>query len=170
MTLNYSTSAIVKNKLGLLRLATELDNISKACKIMGVSRDTFYRYQEAQEHGGLEGLLNKSRKAANEKNRVDPSLEKQVIDIAFEQPAWGQTRAANELLQRGSIISPSGVRGVWLRTNLETFKKRLKNVEEKMAKDGIVLTESQLRALEKKENEKEAYGEIESIHPGYLIS
>lgn len=170
MTLNYSTSAIVKNKLGLLKLATELDNISKACKIMGVSRDTFYRYQEAQEHGGLEGLLNKSRRAANEKNRVDPSLEKQIIDIAFEQPAWGQTRAANELLQRGSVISPSGVRGVWLRTNLETFSKRLKNVEEKMAKDGIVLTESQLRALEKKENEKEAYGEIESIHPGYLIS
>jgi transposase len=74
MTLNYSTTAIVKNKLGLINLATELGNISRACKIMGVSRDTFYRYQEANEAGGLEGLLNKSRRAANEKNRVDPSL------------------------------------------------------------------------------------------------
>lgn len=170
MISNYSTQSIVKNKLELLNLAQELNNISKACKIMGVSRDTFYRYQEAQEHGGLEGLLNKSRRAANEKNRVDPSIEKQVIEIAFEQPAWGQTRAANELLQRGAIISPSGVRSVWLRNNLESFAKRLNNVEVKMAKDGVVLTENQLRALEKKENEKEAHGEIETSHPGYLIS
>ena len=37
---------IVKNKLGLLNLAKTLGNVSQACKVMGVSRDTFYRYQE----------------------------------------------------------------------------------------------------------------------------
>ncbi len=40
-TLNVTTK-LVQNKLGLLNLAQELNNISKACKMMGVSRDTFY--------------------------------------------------------------------------------------------------------------------------------
>jgi transposase InsO family protein len=137
---------------------------------MGVSRDTFYRYQEAQQNGGLEGLLTKSQKIPNLKNRVDPSIDKLAIDIAFEQPAWGQTRASNELRLRGTSISGAGVRGIWLRNNLETFQKRLKNVEEKSAKKGKVFTESQLKALEKKENEKESHGEIETHHPGNLIS
>jgi transposase InsO family protein len=167
--INFTTN-LVQNKLGLLNLARELSNISKACKIMGVSRDTFYRYHEAQEHGGLEGLINKSRKAPNLKNRVDPIIEKAAIDIAYEQPAWGQTRASNELKARGFSISSMGVRGVWVRSNLETMKKRLENIERISAKEGRVLTESQLKALEKKENEKEAIGEIESHHPGYLIS
>ncbi len=168
-TLNVTTK-LVQNKLGLLNLAQELNNISKACKMMGVSRDTFYRYQEAKADGGLEGLLSKSRRGPNIKNRVDEAIEKAVKDIAFEQPAWGQTRASNELKQRGLSISPAGVRGIWLRHNLETIKKRLLNVEVIVAKDGKVLTEGQLRALEKKENEKEAHGEIETHHPGYLVS
>ena len=170
MNSNQITTNLVKNKVGLLNLARELQNISKACKIMGVSRDTFYRYHEAQEQGGLEGLISKSRKAPNLKNRVDSIIEKMIIDIAYEQPAWGQTRAANELRLRGTSISPAGVRSVWLRNNLESFPKRLKNVESISAKEGKVLTESQLIALEKKENEKEACGEIETEHPGYLIS
>lgn len=164
------TPNLVQNKMGLLNLARELSNISKACKIMGVSRDTFYRYREAQEQGGLEGLLDKSRRVPNHKNRIDPLIEQAVIDIAYEQPAWGQTRASNELKARGMSISPMGVRGAWMRNNLETMKKRLVNVEKISARDGKVLTESQLKALEKKENEKEAMGEIETHHPGYLVS
>jgi transposase InsO family protein len=166
---NFTTS-LVQNKMGLLNLARELSNISKACKIMGVSRDTFYRYQEAQEHGGLEGLLSKSRKNPNHKNRVDPLIEQATIDIAYEQPAWGQTRASNELKARGMSISSMGVRGVWVRNSLETLKKRLENIEKIVAKNGNVLTETQLKALEKKENEREAHGEIETHHPGYLVS
>jgi hypothetical protein len=136
------TTILVQNKLGLLNLAEELNNISKACKIMGVSRDTFYRYQEAKEQGGLEGLLIKSRKNPNYKNRIEPIIEKAAIDIAYEQPAWGQTRAANELKTRGLSISPMGVRGVWLRNNLETLKKRLENIEKISTKEGVILTES----------------------------
>lgn len=170
MTSTNFTVNLVQNKMGLLNLARELSNISKACKIMGVSRDTFYRYQEAQEHGGIEGLLAKSRKSPNHKNRVDPLIEQAAIDIAYEQPAWGQTRASNELKARGMSISSMGVRGVWIRNNLETMKKRLDNIEKIVAKNGSVLTENQLKALEKKENEKEAHGEIETHHPGYLVS
>lgn len=170
MTLENCKSQIVKNKLGLINLAQELNNISRACKLMGVSRDTFYRYKEAQEQGGLEGLLEKSRRAPNLKNRVDAPIEQAVLKMAFDFPAYGQKRASNELKRSGVSLSPAGVRSVWMRNNLETFLKRLKNVEEVMAKQGGIFTEAQMRALEKKQEAKEACGEIETHHPGYLVS
>ncbi|QGP62038.1 Integrase core domain protein (plasmid) [Piscirickettsia salmonis] len=100
-----------------------------------------------------------SKKKPNVKNRVPEHIEQAVIDLAIENPALGQLRASNELLQRGIIVSSSGVRSVWLRNGLETFKKRLKALEAKSAQDGILLTEEQLQALEKAKQEKEAHGE-----------
>jgi transposase InsO family protein len=166
-TLQCNTK-IIQNKIGLLNLAEELGNVAKACRIMGVSRDTFYRYQEAKEQGGTEALFDKSRKNPNFKNRVSPEIEKATVELAIEEPAWGQHRASNELRKRGFIISPAGVRCVWLRYNLECIKKRLTALEEKVAKEGTILTESQLRAMEKRVAENEAHGEIETEHPGYL--
>jgi transposase len=141
---------IIKNKVGLINLAEELGNVSKACRIMGFSRDTFYRYKTAKEDGGVEALLNKSRRKPNLKNRVDEASEKAVVEMAFKKPAFGQARAANELRKEGICLSGAGVRYIWVRHGLETFKKRLKNLEEKMAADNVVLTESQLQALEKR--------------------
>ena len=66
---------IISNKLGLLNLAKELGNVSKACKVMGFSRDTFYRYREAMETGGVEFLLDMNRRVPNRKNRVDERTE-----------------------------------------------------------------------------------------------
>jgi transposase InsO family protein len=165
-----SPQRIIKNKLGLLNLAEELQNVSKACKIMGVSRDTFYRYKELIDTGGMENLIDKSRRKPNLKNRVCDETELAVINMAIEFPAYGQVRVSNELRKKGVFISACGVRCVWLRHDLESFKKRLRALEEKVAKEGIILTEAQVLALERKKFDDEACGEIETHHPGYLGS
>ena len=162
---------IIKPKLGLLELAKQLGNVSDACKTLGYSRDTFYRYKELYEKNGEAALRDISRKGkAQIKNRVPDNVEQSVIAIATEFPAFGQERASNELRKQGIILSGGGVRSVWLRNDLETMKKRLKALSAKVAQDGIILTEDQVQALEKAKNLKEAHGEIETEHPGYLGS
>lgn len=166
----HTNNPIIKHKAGLLNLAEELGNVSKACKVMGVSRDTFYRYRELVENGGVDALINRSRRSPNLKNRTDIATERAVVDYAIEYPAHGQHRTSNELRKNGVFISGSGVRSIWLRHNLENFKKRLKALEEKVAKDGIELNDAQIAALEKKAHDDEVCGEIETSHPGYLGS
>jgi transposase InsO family protein len=162
--------SVIKHKVGLLNLATELGNVSRACKVMGFSRDTFYRYQSAVEAGGVDALIDANRKKPNLKNRVEEATETAVVAFSLEQPAFGQVRASNELRKRGIFISPSGVRSVWLRRDLESFKKRLKALEVHVAATGEVLTEAQVVALERKQDDDVAHGEIETAHPGYLGS
>lgn len=166
----HTNNPIIKHKAGLLNLAEELGNVSKACKVMGVSRDTFYRYQELVEEGGIDALINKTRRTANLKNRVDEATEQAVISHAVDQPAHGQSRTSNELRKQGIFVSGSGVRSIWLRNNLENFKKRLKALEDKVAKEGVILSDDQVAALDKKKQDDEACGEIETAHPGYLGS
>jgi len=166
----HTNDRIVKHKVGLLNLADELGNISKACKMMGVSRDTFYRYKDVVDEGGVESLFDQNRRDPNRKNRVDPNIEQAVSEYAIEQPAHGQVRVSNELRKKGVFVSPSGVRSVWLRHDLANFKQRLKALEAKVAEDGLILTESQVQALERKKLDDEACGEIDTAHPGYLGS
>jgi len=166
----HSNNPIIKHKTGLLNLAEELSNVSRACKVMGVSRDTFYRYRELVDDGGVDALIEKSRRSPNLKNRVEEAVEQAVMDYAIEFPAHGQHRTSNELRKKGVFVSGSGVRSIWLRHDLENFKKRLKALEAKVARDGIQLTDKQIAALERKKHDDEACGEIETAHPGYLGS
>jgi len=164
------TQKIIKNKVGLLNLAEELGNVSRACKVMGFSRDTFYRYKSAVEEGGVESLFDKSRRQPNLKNRVDELTEQAILDYVIECPAHGQVRVSNEMRKRGVFISPSGVRSIWLRHNLASFKERLNALEKKSAEENFILTETQIAALERKKDDDLACGEIETAHPGYLGS
>ena len=121
--------SVIKHKAGLLNLAAELGNISKACKMMGFSHDTFYRYQAARDAGGVEALFEVSRRKPNLKNRVEEAIEVAVTAFAIDFPAYGQTRASNELRKQGVFVSPSGVRSIWMRHDLASMKQRLRALE-----------------------------------------
>ena len=163
-----TTQKLIQPKMGLLKLAEKLGNVSEACKVMGYSRDSFYRFQKLYEEGGELALKEISRSKPLLKNRIEKEIENIVVAYAVEQPAHGQQRASNELLKRGTTVSASTIRCVWLRHDLQTFQKRLKALEAKVAQDGLILTDAQVAALEKKKEEQQSKGEIETHHPGYL--
>lgn len=90
--------------------------------------------------------------------------------MAIANPALGQVRVSNELRKKGILVSPGGVRSIWLRHDMETFQKRLKALSTKVEQEGIVLDENQVAALEKAKAEKQAHGEIETYYPGFLVA
>jgi len=160
---------IINRKMNIVELAQTLGNISEACRNLGVSRQHYYDIKEAIAEDGIEGLLEKSRKNPRVANRISPEIEKQILEYALEFPTHGQVRVENELKAKGIRISSGGVRGVWSRHNLLRKADRLKYLEKFASESGKVLTESQVAALENAKEAKEAVGEIETYHPGFLL-
>src|SRR5271168_4103635 len=113
---------IIKAKVGLLELAKQLGNVSQACKMLGYSRDSFYRFKELYDKGGDLALQEISRKKPILANRTAPEIEARIVAFSLEQPAFGQIRVANEMRRLGFSISPAGVRGVWQRHDLAARK------------------------------------------------
>lgn len=160
---------IIRRKLNVVELSETLGNISQACRNLGVSRQHYYDIKSALKEDGIEGLLEKSRRVPRYRNRVSDQLEQRILDYSLDFPTHGQTRVSNELKKSGISLSPCGVRGVWGRHGLLTTKDRLKRLEKWAAQTGRVLTESQVASLETAQIEKQAWGEIETFHPGFLL-
>ncbi len=161
---------IINRKLNILELGQALGNISEACRKLGISRQHYYDIKQAIDEEGLEGLLEKSRRVPRIGNRVAPEIEQKVLDYSLQFPTHGQTRVANELKKIGIQVSAGGIRSIWQRHDLALKAQRLKRLEKWAAENTEVLTESQVQALENAKQEKEAHGEVESPHPGFLVA
>ena len=110
---------IISRKTNIVELGRTLGNISEACRKLGVSRTHYYDIRKAIEEEGLQGLLEKSRRAPRIGNRVAPEIEQKVLDYSLEFPTQGQVRASNELKKLGACVSAGGIRSIWLRHELE---------------------------------------------------
>ena len=162
---------LIQRKLNVLDFADQMKNITEACRKMGVSRQHYYDIKNTLAEEGIEGLMEKTRRVARTKNRFDSKIEDAILDYSLHNPTHGQIRVSNELNRKHNwTISGGGVRSVWLRHQLELKALRLKRLEKWSMENTGLLTESQIKALEEQKEEKQAHGEIETHHSGFLVA
>jgi transposase InsO family protein len=141
---------IARRKLSLLELASELSNVSRACKVMGYSRQQFYEIRRNFQTYGAEGLIDRLPGARGpHPNRVSAEIEQAVLDHALVHPCHGAVRVEQELRLKGLQVSAGGVRGVWQRHDLLTKHERLLRLEKATAERKVELSEEQTRLLER---------------------
>jgi transposase InsO family protein len=163
-------SQSTKRKLSLLQLAEELGNVAKACKIMGYHRDTFYEVRRAFQTGGVANLIEHRRGPRNpHPNRVSAEIEERILAYCLERPTHGAARVANELRLQGLSVSSGGVRGVWLRHDLETRYKRLMRLESAAREETFVLSADQIVLLERHSADFRLR-HVEASRPGELLN
>jgi transposase InsO family protein len=163
-------SQSIRRKLSLLKLAEEPGNVSKACQIMGYHRDSFYEIRRSFQKGGVSALVEEKRgPRAPHPNRVSAEIEARILDYALSKPTHGAQRVANELRLQGLTVSSSGVRGVWLRQDLETRTKRLLRLERTASDTTFVLSDEQVRLLERHSVDFRCR-HVEARRPGELLN
>jgi transposase InsO family protein len=161
---------IARRKLSLLELAQELSNVSRACKVMGYSRQQFYEIRRNFQTYGADGLIDRLPGAKGpHPNRVAAEIEAAVLAHGLAHPCHGCTRVEQELRLKGLQVSSGGVRGVWQRHGLLTKHERLLRLEKETAERQLTLTDEQMRLLERFSPEfRERH--IEAPHTGSLVA
>ena len=141
---------VARRKRSLLELAEDLRNVSKACRLMGYSRQQFYEIRRNFQTYGSAGLLDKvSGCRGPHPNRVPEATEEAVLEHSLRFPTHGALRVAQDLALRGITISSGGVRGVWSRHDLLSRHERLLRLERQHAEGGFELGSEQVQALER---------------------
>lgn len=161
---------IARRKLSLLELASDLGNVSKACRVMGYSRQQFYEIRRNFQTYGADGLVDRLPGAKGpHPNRVPAAIETAILAHALDHPCHGPMRVAQELVLRGIQVSAGGVRGVWQRHGLLTRHERLLRLEKATAERKLSLSDEQIRLLERFSPEfRERH--IEAPHTGALVA
>ena len=159
-----------RRKLNLLELAAEMENVSKACKIMGYSRTQFYEIRRNYQTLGAEGLLDKARGPKDpHPNRVSEELEKSVLDYCLEFPTHGSVKVSQQLHLRGATVGSGAVRGVWSRHSILSKHHRLLRLERHYRDNNIELTDKHIQLLERFDPEfRERH--IQADYTGHLVA
>jgi transposase InsO family protein len=161
---------IARRKLSLLELAQEMNSVSKACKVMGYSRQQFYEIRRNFQTYGAEGLIDRLPGAKGpHPNRVTEEVEQAILDHSLDNPGHGSLRVSQELSLKGIRVSSGGVRGVWSRHDLLSKHLRLMRLEKAMQEKTIELTPEQVRLLERFSPEfRDRH--IETTHTGHTVA
>jgi len=165
-----TTEKLIKARMGMLALAEQLNNVSAACRRAGISRSHYYDIKEAFEKFGAEGLAPQPRRKPRMPNQTPPELEAQILEMTERYPVYSYVRISDQLKLVGVGVSPSTVRAVWARHGLTLRIQRLLWLEQKTAASGGILTERQIRLLQKHRGRiADPEQHVEAAYPGYLL-
>lgn len=165
-----TTEKLIKARMGMLALAEQLNNVSSACRRAGISRSHYYEIKEAFEKFGAEGLAPQTRRKPRMPNQTPPELEAQILEMTERYPVYSYVRISDQLKLVGVGVSPSAVRAVWARHGLTLRIHRLLWLEQKTAAQGGILTERQIRLLQKHRGRTaDPEQHVEAPYPGYLL-
>ncbi len=157
---------VARQRLNLLAMAEEIGSVKEACKRMKVPRSQYYEFKRAFQTQGLAGLIDRPPVAKRFPNRTPAEVERRVLELSLEHPAWGKARLADELAAAGTRVSPGTVYNIQVRHRLNTRYRRLLALEVKVSGEGLSLTEEQVKMLE---SLRPVERHVKSLHPGYLL-
>ena len=160
---------LISARIGMLALAEELKNISRACEIAGISRTHFYDIKTAFEKFGRDGLAPQERRRPRMPNETPTELVTRILDMTAEYPTYSYVRVSQQLRLIGVPASAAQVRGVWQREGLLKRFARLLWLERRVAERGGPLTEQVLKLLRQHAHQSvDPQQQIEAPVPGFL--